>query len=514
MKPRSVGGEALGDPSGQRFEATAHRGESTFGPFEPAPLLRSVTLRAMLLRFLAVVVVISLAQFPLHASPLDSGGESTVGGVDLRTVDFRTVDFRTTVRAARAKVFPAVVYIKCIRQGLESGRARGEEVSGSGVIISAAGEVLTNWHVVDRASEVRCLLSDGRSFRADIVASDRDLDLALIRLRLGPDDAPPPTAELGTSGSLEEGDFVMAMGAPWGLNRSVSVGIIACTRRFLPDQGEYSLWLQTDASISPGNSGGPLVDTDGRVIGINTLGNSGGGDLGFAVPVDTIREVLDRLRGGQVGWSWTGLRLQPLRDFDRDVNFEGDSGVIVAGVDPGSPAEAAGLRPRDRILSIDGTAVTARTSEDLPDIRRRLALTTPGASIPITLVRGDSETTTSLVPREKGAVQGDEVDCPRWGLTLKQINRFENAELYRLRNEGVFIFGIRSPGNAASAGLQVNDILLEVEGVAVTTLEEAKAAYTRSVEQLEQKKRVLVKLIRAGQQRQIVLDIARDFERQ
>jgi S1-C subfamily serine protease len=429
------------------------------------------------------------------------------------------LDFREIVRQAKSKVFPAVVYLKVLRQSMESGRARTEEVGGSGVVISEAGELLTNWHVVDRAVEIRCLLSDGRAFKATLVASDRDLDLALVRLVLDGKHEPIPTAELGTSGDLVEGDFVMAMGAPWGLNRSVSVGIVSCTRRFLPDSSEYSLWLQTDAAISPGNSGGPLVDTRGRVIGINTLGRMGGGDMGFAIPADTIRDVLDRMRTkGEVGWSWSGLSLQPLRDFDRDVYFEGTEGTIVAGVEAGSPAEAAGLRSRDRVLSIAGVATNGLTSEDLPNIRRHLALLPPDAPVDVVFERssaaGMERSTVAMTPARKGQVQGDEVDAPRWGLTVKAINRFENPELHRVRSEGVFIFGVREPGNAMAAGLMRNDILLEIDGQPLTTLDDVKKAHERTLANLPDKRRLLVKLVRAGQMRQIVLDISRDYERE
>lgn len=430
-----------------------------------------------------------------------------------------TLDFRQVVRSARAKVFPAVVYLKCLRQSMESGRARTEEVGGSGVVISEQGELMTNWHVIDRAVEIRCLLSDGRAFKGELVASDRDLDFALVRLVLDAKHEPIPVAEIGPSHELEEGDFVMAMGAPWGLNRSVSVGIVSCTRRFLPDSSEYSLWLQTDASISPGNSGGPLVDTQGRVVGINTLARMQGGDMGFSIPSDTIREVIDRMRTQhEVGWSWTGLALQPLRDFDRDVYFEGTSGVIVAGVEAASPAAQAGLRSRDRLLSIGGVPTTALTSEELPAIRRRLALLPAGTPVELSFQRssptGVETLTATVTPIRKGRVEGAEVDCPRWGLTAKAINRFENPELFRQRNEGVFIFGVRSPGNAGAAGLQDNDILVEIDGQALTSLDDVRAAHARSIEKLGEKKRLLVKLIRSGQMRQLILDISRDYERE
>ena len=446
-------------------------------------------------------------------SPLDGAARADTTPAD-DTGDISR-DFREVVRSARARVFPAVVYIRAIRQAMESGRARGEEVGGSGVVVGADGEVLTNWHVIDRVDQVRCLLSDGRHFKAQVLASDADLDLALLKLEV-PEGGPDlPVAELGRSGTLEEGDFVMAMGAPWGLNRSVSVGIISCTRRYLPENSEYSLWLQTDASISPGNSGGPLVDTDGRIVGINTLGRTSGGDLGFAVPADTIREVLDRMRQRhEVGWSWLGLRLQPLRDFDRDMWFEGSEGVIVASVDPGSPAEAAGIRSRDRLLTVAGAPCVGLTAEDLPTIRRRLALLPADVPVPIEVLRGTERMSLTATPVIKGKVQGDELECPRWGLTAKAINRFENPELHRQRAEGVFIFGVRSPGNAANAGFQPNDIIVEVEGRPVATLADLEAAHTDSVRNLAQKKRVLVKLLRSGQIRQSVLDISRDYERE
>lgn len=483
----------------------------------PAPTL------AVLFVVLSIVGLLPGGSAVLAAGGPDAPAQDVARRPDSPAADPRSPDlssdissdFREVVRSARARVFPAVVYIRAIRQGMESGRARGEEVGGSGVVVSADGEVLTNWHVIDRVDQVRCLLSDGRHFKAKVLASDADLDLALLKLELPADGAPLPVAELGRSGVLEEGDFVMAMGAPWGLNRSVSVGIISCTRRFLPENSEYSLWLQTDASISPGNSGGPLVDTHGRIVGINTLGQSSGGDLGFAVPADTIREVLDRMRERhEVGWSWLGLRLQPLRDFDRDMWFEGNEGVIVASVDPGSPAEAAGVRSRDRLLSLDGGPCNGLTAEDLPAIRRRLALLPPEVPATLDLLRGSERLSVQVTPVVKGKVQGEELECQRWGLTAKTINRFENPELHRQRAEGVFIFGVRSPGNAANAGLQPNDIIVEVEGKPIATLAELEAAHAQSVANLGHKKRVLVKLLRSGQVRQSVLDISRDYERE
>ena len=189
-------------------------------------------------------------------------------------------DFRQIVRCATNRVFPAVIYVKCIRESFEQGKKTSQGVSGSGVLISESGEALTNWHVVDKAVEVRCLLYDGRALGARVVGYDKDTDLALLQLEAPEGTDEFPRAVIGDSTHLREGDFVMAMGAPWGMSRSVSIGIISCTRRYLPEASEYSLWLQSDCAISPGNSGGPLVNTAGEVIGINSRGHLWGGRHG------------------------------------------------------------------------------------------------------------------------------------------------------------------------------------------------------------------------------------------
>ncbi len=424
-------------------------------------------------------------------------------------------DFRRIVQEATDSVFPAVIYIRCVQKSHESGKQISRELSGSGVIISTGGEALTNWHVIDKAVSIRCQLVDGRHFRADLVGSDKDLDVALIRLRLGADDEPIPVATLGDSTTLKEGDFVMAMGAPWGLSRSVSMGIISCRRRYLPDASEYSLWLQTDAAINPGNSGGPLVDTNGRVIGLNTRGVSVGDNVGFTIPIDVVKTILPRLtEHGAVQWAWTGLTLQPINDFNRDAYFGGDKGVIIASTEPGSPAQHAGLHASDRILAIDGEPVLAMTEEDLPRIRRQLGLLPIDGETPILVSRDHEELTFRLSPRAKGLVEGDELDCPRWDFTLKAINQFDNELLYFHKKEGVFIFGIREPGNGLSAGLRPNDILVSIDGTPVTTLEDVRAIHEMNLENIDKRHRILLTVLRGGLMRRLVVDFARDYSKE
>jgi serine protease Do len=384
------------------------------------------------------------------------------------------------------------------------------------VLITPEGELLTNWHVVDQAVEVRCLLYDGSHYTAEVVGSDQDTDLALVRLvRDEDDDQALPFATLGDSLGLREGDFVMAMGAPWGLSRSVSIGIISCTRRYLEDHSEYSLWLQTDAAISPGNSGGPLVNTAGEVVGINALGMIVGGDMGFAIPAETIEVIVAQLREhGQMNWSWTGLQLQALRDFNRNVYFDADEGVIVADTDPESPARRAGLQPRDRIVRIAGRGVTAMSEEDLPAVRRRSGLLPKAEPIEFVVYRGDERMTFEITPAAKGEVEGEELESERWDMTFKEINRFDNPDLYFHRHEGVFIFGVEYPGNAAQAGLQVNDIVLSIDGEDVTTLEDVQSIHDEAIDALPDKHRVLVSVLRNGLLRQIVLDYSRDYQKE
>ncbi|MFA6289661.1 MAG: trypsin-like peptidase domain-containing protein [Opitutaceae bacterium] len=425
----------------------------------------------------------------------------------------RPDDFRRVINRAKENVFPAVVYLRCVVENFEMGKRLRHGISGSGVVISADGEVVTNWHVVENALEVRCLLNDGRAFDAEVVGSDKDTDIALVRLKL-PAGEKVPFAVLTDESPLQEGDFVMALGAPWGLNRSVSFGIVACARRYLPEGSEYSTWIQTDASISPGNSGGPLVDTSGRVVGINTRGAMQGGDMGFAVPAGIVKLVVPRLRAaGTAGWAWTGLQLQPLRDFQRNITFPGDSGVIVAGTDADSPAREAGLKPHDRLLAVAGQPITALMEEDLPEVRRRLALLPVGTPVPLKITRDGTELTLSLTSRAKGKVLGEELSCPRWDFTVKQVNQFEVPDLHFQLPAGLYVRGVRSPGNADGSGLRPRDLLLRINGIPVSRIEDVRKLHEESLAKLRDggPRRLVLAVLRNGQDMQIVVDISRDY---
>jgi serine protease Do len=425
------------------------------------------------------------------------------------------LDFRQVVNAAKEKVFPAVIFIKCVRESYERGDKSSQEVSGSGVLISADGEALSNWHVVEKAQQVRCLLYEGRAFEAKVVGADKDTDVALLQLQLPKNSPPLKFAKLGDSTRLTEGDFVMAMGAPWGLARSVSIGIISCTKRYLPLNSEYNCWLQTDASISPGNSGGPLVNTDGEVVGINARGVTMGGDMGFAIPIEVAREVAAQLRSsGKVNWSWTGLQFQPLKDFNRNVYFDANEGVIVPETDPNSPARLAGIQPGDRLVRLNGQTITAWTDEDVPGIRRRFGLLPKNKPTTVELVRKDQTLHLELAPREKGKVEGESLDCPRWDFTVKTINQFDTPDLYFQRNEGVFVFGVKYPGNAADCGLIPRDILLKVDNEPIKTLADVKRIHKTVTQSGTGKNRVVLTVLRNGLLRQVALDFWRNYEKE
>jgi serine protease Do len=464
---------------------------------------------------LAATAIAAIACSATFLASAASAAPQQPTGADVAPPDDQTLlDFREVVRAAKDRVFPSVIYIKVVRKNLEGGKDSNQEISGSGVIISPGGEALTNWHVVDKAVSVRCLLSDGRPMDAKVIGSDKSTDLALIQLQLPKDVSNVPHAELGDSSTLREGDFVMAMGAPWGLNRSVTIGIVSCTRRYLPETSEYSTWLQTDAAISPGNSGGPLVNTEGKVVGLNTRGMMQGGDMGFTVPSEVIDILLPQFREhGESVWTWSGLQLQALRDFNRNMYFEGTKGVIVAETDPESPARRAGLVPRDRIMKVNGEPITALTEEDLPAVRRRMALLPTNQPCTLDVRRGGEMLTVQLEPRLKGKVEGEELDCKRWDFTVKAINQFDNEDLYFHRKEGVFVYGVKWPGNAGDAGLQEKDIILKIDGKEVVTLEDVKSVHADAMKNLGKKHKVVVVVLRGGLMRQIVLDFARDHEK-
>ncbi|MDR3210523.1 MAG: trypsin-like peptidase domain-containing protein [Planctomycetota bacterium] len=420
----------------------------------------------------------------------------------------KLADFRQVIANAKAAVFPSLVFLMPVAERYDAGKLEKMQVAGSGVIISPGGEVVTNWHVVERSIDIRCLLYDGTVVKASVVGTDKDTDLALLQLELPPGKT-VPAARLGDSSHLEAGEFVLAMGAPWGLSRSVSLGILSCVDRFLSDQGGgYNLWLQTDAAINPGNSGGPLVDSGGLVVGINTLGFLMGGNLAFAIPANTVSAVVGELRRqGRVVRAWAGIYLQPLKDFERNIFYEGEKGVLVAGVDPASPAGLAGIEVGEMLLAINSQPVRGVNHEDIPRLNQELA-DLPIGRESVFLFRDleGRQRERRLVPVEKGEVEGADLDCRRWNLTLKAINEFSTPVLAFYRRQGVYVQAVRSPGNAESAGLRSGDIVLELDRIPVPDLETVRRIYQELVEDPVRKREVLFTILRNDLKHYLVID--------
>lgn len=422
-------------------------------------------------------------------------------------------DFRDTVAEAKRAVFPSLVYVRVISEGSSEGKIEKVQSSGSGVIVSADGELLTNHHVIDRASRIRCQLTDGSMYDAKIIGKDKDLDVALLKLD-SPAGTSFPAARM-SSRYLEVGEVVLAMGAPWGLARSVSMGIISCNDRYLENAGDYTLWYQTDAAISPGNSGGPLVDTLGEVVGLNARGNMLGAQ-GFAIPSPIISEILPELREhGDAHWAWFGIVWQPLKDFERDTRFAATNGVIVAGTDLQSPARLAGIEPNDRVIAIDGKEITAMFHEEIPAINRALARKPWDRPVRFDLVRDGKAMSVEISATAKGAVEGREVEFKRWGFTAKDINRFDTPDLqFFAPDGGVFVSSIAWEGNADNAGVKKRDIIRKWNGKDVKSVAELKQVYDEAMKNLDKVTQVGIDLLRKGRPVHFVINYRTDPDKE
>src|SRR5262245_58722258 len=254
--------------------------------------------------------------------------------------------------------------------------------TGSGVIVDAQGYILTNNHVVENAGEVEVRLSDDRKFKATIVGRDPKTDLAVLKVDTA--GTALPVAELGDSDKLRVGQWAIAIGNPFGLDRTVTVGIISATGRTKVGVATYEAFIQTDASINPGNSGGPLLNLEGRVIGINTAIVSSGQGIGFAIPINMVREVMNQLVSkGRVVRGWLGISIQDLTD-DLAAGFgaTGKGGVLVADVMKDSPAEGGGMKAGDIIVDFGGTPV-----KEVTELQKRVAAVQPGRNVPVTVLR-------------------------------------------------------------------------------------------------------------------------------
>lgn len=367
------------------------------------------------------------------------------------------------------RLLDAVVRIDVREMAFEEGARRLDRGIGSGVIISKDGLILTNAHVVSpRAVEISVTLASLERVGATLVGWDHWTDLAVLRLNLDEVRTRELTfthAEFGDSDKLFPGQTVYAVGTPHGLTRTVTRGIISNHRRYFEDSravrgyetGSFNTWLQTDAAINPGNSGGPLVNEDGKVVGINSRSYIGADNLSFAIPSVVARRIADTLvREGRVTRSYLGLRPRDLQDFESFYALDANTGLLVDSVDVGSPAAAAGLRPGDIVLTINGAKVDGRFPELLPPIQNTLASLPVGSTVQLTVKRGAQTLALSAVTERLESRVGEEWAFEKWGLSVREVSRTYAREHQLSDSTGLLVIGVQ-PGFPA-AGTAIDDL--------------------------------------------------------
>jgi serine protease Do len=333
---------------------------------------------------------------------------------------------------------------------------------GSGFIIDRDGTILTNNHVVDNAQKITVKLSDGRGFEARVIGRDPKTDIAIIKIDAKGD---LPSAPLGDSDRLEVGEWVMAIGNPFGLDSTVTSGIVSAKGRHI-GAGPYDNFIQTDASINPGNSGGPLINLRGEVVGINTaiFSQSGGNiGIGFATPINSAKEIVPELKSkGKITRGWLGVSIQNVTpDLANTLGLEKSRGALVAEVLKDGPAERAGIKVGDVIVDFDGTEI--KDSNELPAI---VARTRPDKQVRVKLLRDKKELSIPVTInelKETAVVASAKGEKGELGLTVQKMTP-ELAESLNLdKAQGVVITSVE-PGSAADeAGLQKGDVIVEVD---------------------------------------------------
>ncbi|MFC1868683.1 DegQ family serine endoprotease [Thermodesulfobacteriota bacterium] len=339
---------------------------------------------------------------------------------------------------------------------------------GTGFIIDKEGFIFTNNHVVEMADEIKVTLSDKREFDAKIISRDPKTDLALIKIEDAKD---LMSLSLGDSEKLEVGDWVVAIGNPFGLGNTITAGIVSAKYRQIGG-GPYDNFIQTDASINPGNSGGPLLNTKGEVIGINTaiFSQSGGSvGIGFAIPINMAKDILPQLKKGKVVRGWLGVMIQEITpDLKDKLGLEVEKGALVADVTSGGPAEKAGMKRGDVIVSFDGKDI--KESKELPYI---VSATPVGKTVPVEVMR---KGTKEIIMVTLGELEeGKETPVvseagPNLGLTVEELSP-ERARQYGVsETTGLIIVKVKKNSPAGEAGLSGGDIILQVDQVEVKDL--------------------------------------------
>lgn len=402
--------------------------------------------------------------------------------------------YATQIVEERVSPFAGDPFFDQFFQGYGEVQQRAQNSLGSGVILSSDGIVVSNYHVVGQATDIRVVLSDRREFEATVMLADEEADLAILRLTGAAD---LPSLDFRDSDQVEVGDLVLAIGNPFGIGQTVSSGIISGLARSTADLGR-GYFVQTDAAINPGNSGGALVDMQGRLVGINTaiLTRSGGSNgIGFAIPANLVKTVVEQAKTGATRFMrpWAGVTGQAVDAALADaLGLPRPDGVVLSEIHPDSPFAKAGLRPGDVVLSLDGAATNTPQ-----EVIFRLAALGIGATTTVRYLSetGEAEAELRLIappdtpPRNPVTVTGD---VALRGLTVVQINPAVAAELgLPLAAEGVVV--TEASDLAARIGFRPGDIVLGVNGTAITTTEAVARAAAQDI------RRWSVDLLRGGQ---------------
>jgi len=333
---------------------------------------------------------------------------------------------------------------------------------GSGFILDRQGHIVTNNHVIENADQIQVKLKNGNEYDAEIIGTDPNTDLALIKIEA---DEKLPSLELGDSSDMKIGQWVVAIGNPFGLEHTVTAGIVSAKGRVI-GAGPYDDFIQTDASINPGNSGGPLLNMNGEVIGINTAIVAGGKGIGFAIPSDLAKNIITELKeSGEVTRGWLGVAIQELNDELKQY-YDVDQGVMITQVFKGDPADKAGIRPNDIITEVNGKDV------DSPrELSRRIAAIKPGQKAEIKLIREGKTRTFNvevakreeekLADRSRGQTPGSNQEA-ELGLDVTDLSREMARQLNLEEVRGVIVTQVARDSKAAEAGFQKGDIIREI----------------------------------------------------
>jgi S1-C subfamily serine protease len=400
---------------------------------------------------------------------------------------FAALEQRIIEVAQRVK--PSVVHIESVVRIDD----RRNVVTGSGVIADSNGLILTNHHVVDRAEKVTIAIpGQRRSYPARVIGADMQTDIAVLRIEAGP---PLVPAAFGRTEDVRVGQWVLAIGNPYGLDGTVSFGIVSAIGRNLELPETLNAFIQTDAMIDQGSSGGPLVDLEGRVIGINSRGQGRG--IGFTIPIDTALEVARALEAGGVERGYLGISMQPL---DRDLaDYLGQpdlTGAVVTSVAQDSPAAKAGLRVGDILTRFDGTQVESEKDEDLGAFQRLVANVEPGREVAVAVLRDGKplalQARIGTQPRVEPAEAETDV-----GFHVQEITA-NLARAFRLEDDrGAFVHFVARGSPAAEAGLFIGDVVRRIENQPVDDLDD----FRHAMQQVAGRSRFLVTARRGDETR-------------